>query len=808
MMTRRALMTLLTGSGLAGFGVLGSAAALAQGVSSRAVKPTPRSKPSGLPFHARFTDVAREAGLTQPAIYGGVDSKRYIVEVVGCGVAFLDYDNDGWLDVLVLSGTRLEAAPAEATNRLYKNNRDGTFTDVTAKAGLTRAGWASSVTVGDFDNDGFDDLFITGYGYDALYRNNGDGTFTDVTAKAGLAPTATRYGGGCTWIDYDRDGRLDLLVARYLDTTLEQLPKPGESADCRWKGVPVNCGPRGLPTGFVQLFHNNGDGTFTDVSKASGVAAAAKSYPMTTVVADYDHDGWPDIYVACDSTPSWLFRNQRDGTFREEALERGVALSEDGLEQAGMGIATGDFDLDGNVDLFKTHFADDTNGLYRGDGKGFFDDVTIRTGIGVETRYVGWGAGMVDLDNDGLPDLFMVTGGVYPEVERTLPAYPFRTPRLVFRNLGNGRFEELIDEAGPGVAAVHASRGCAFGDFDNDGDVDVLVVEHERAAVAAAQRRLGHRPLAQGPAGRAATSNRSAIGARVAATLRRPDAGPGRDGAIELLFGQRSPAAFRTRRGGVRRSGDPLAERPDRAHRRRQGGPAGRDPRRRRHPSDAAVPLSGAPPRLVAAAAASAPAAATAVATAAVPASAAVPAVAASVRAAVAAILIAAVGRGMAAAAAAAVTIGLFPTAAPRVLRGRRRVAHDQVGDEGQSRQAGDPDRQGGLAGARRCHAGGRDDACQSHTASRRPPGRLGKQPHRRRVDAGETAGIAEADRGRRPDVRWRLGVEQPAVAGERPLVPVVELGACRRRRRGSVRGGAAPAARCGTGRPSRTACR
>ena len=323
-----------------------------------------------------------------------------------------------------------------------------------------------------------------------------------MTAKAGLAPAAVRYGSGCTWIDYDRDGRLDLLVARYLDTTIEKLPKPGESADCRWKGVPVNCGPRGLPTGFVQLFHNNGDGTFTDVSRESGVAAAAKSYPMTTVVADYDHDGWPDIYVACDSTPSWLFRNQRDGTFREEALERGVALSEDGLEQAGMGIATGDFDLDGRVDLFKTHFADDTNGLYRGDGKGFFDDVTIRAGIGVETRYVGWGAGMADLDNDGLPDLFMVTGGVYPEVERSLPAYPFRTPRLVFRNLGNGRFEELIEEAGPGVAAVHTSRGCAFGDFDNDGDVDVLVVEHERAAVAAAQRRVRRRPLAEGAPGR------------------------------------------------------------------------------------------------------------------------------------------------------------------------------------------------------------------------------------------------------------------------------------------------------------------
>jgi hypothetical protein len=467
MMTRRTMLALLAAT---------ADAAFAQGISSRGVKPQPRGKPSGRPFLARFTDVARQAGLTQPMVYGGIDTKSYIIEVVGCGVAFLDYDNDGWLDLFVLSGTRLDGAPPDATNRLYKNNRDGTFTDVTAKAGLTRTGWASAVTVGDYDNDGYDDIFITYYGHNVLYRNNGDGTFIDVTEKAGLRHNAIRYGAGCTWVDYDRDGRLDLFVATYLKTTLEKLPKPGENRDCTWKGVPVNCGPRGLPTGGVQLFRNNGDGTFTDVSEQSGVAAASGSYPMTAVAADYDDDGWPDIYVACDSTPSWLFRNQRDGTFREEGLERGVALSEDGLEQAGMGIAIGDYDLDGQLDIFKTHFSDDTNVLYRNDGKGFFNDFTIRAGIGVETRYVGWGAGMVDLDNDGFPDLFVVTGSVYPEVEQKLPAYPFRTPRLVFRNLGDGRFEELIDEAGEGVAAVHASRGCAFGDFDNDGDVDILVM--------------------------------------------------------------------------------------------------------------------------------------------------------------------------------------------------------------------------------------------------------------------------------------------------------------------------------------------
>ncbi len=470
MLTRRSLLALLAACSA------GPTFGFAQGISSRNVKPQPRGKPSGRPFNARFTDVAKQAGLTHPIIYGGIDTKLYIVEVVGCGVAFLDYDNDGWLDVFILNGTRLEGAPDDATNRLYKNNRDGTFTDVTEKAGLTRTGWASAITVGDYDNDGFDDLFITYYGQPVLYHNNGNGTFTDVTEKAGLRQDGVRYGSGCTWVDYDRDGKLDLFVANYLNTTIEKLPKPGENRDCQWKGVPVNCGPRGLPTGFVQLFHNNGNGTFTDVSKESKVGAASGGYPMTAVAADYDNDGWPDIYVACDSTPSWLFRNQHDGTFREEGLERGAALSEDGLEQAGMGIGIGVYDLDGQLDIIKTHFADDTNVLYRNDGKGYFDDMTIRAGIGVETRYVGWGTGMIDLDNDGLPDLFVVTGSVYPEVEKTLPAYPFRTPRLVFRNLGEGRFEELIDEAGSGVSATHASRGCAFGDFDNDGDVDILVM--------------------------------------------------------------------------------------------------------------------------------------------------------------------------------------------------------------------------------------------------------------------------------------------------------------------------------------------
>ena len=515
MITRRKILTTLAGA--AGASLLGTAgASFGQGVSSRGVKAQPRGKPSGRPFLARFTDVAQQAGLTQPVIYGGLESKSYIVEVVGCGVAFIDYDNDGWLDLLVLGGTRLEGDSAGATNRLYKNNRDGTFSDVTAKAGLVRTGWASAVTVGDYDNDGFDDIFITYYGHNVLYRNNGDGTFSDVTEKARLTQGVIRYGSGCTWVDYDHDGHLDLFVANYLNTTIEKLPKPGENPDCTWKGVPVNCGPRGLPTGYVQLFHNNGDGTFTDVSKASGVAGALGSYPMTAVAADYDNDGWPDIYVACDSTPSWLFHNQRDGTFREQALERGIALSEDGMEQAGMGIGVGDYDLDGNLDIFKTNFADDTNVLYRNDGKGNFDDVTIRSGLGVETRYVGWGTGIVDLDNDGFPDLFVATGSVYPEVEKKLPSYPFKTPRLVFRNLGDGRFEELIEEAGSGISDAHASRGCAFGDFDNDGDMDVVVINiNEPPSLLRNDVSSGGHWLKVLLNG--VHSNRSAIGARVVA---------------------------------------------------------------------------------------------------------------------------------------------------------------------------------------------------------------------------------------------------------------------------------------------------
>ena len=449
---------------------------LAQGMSRRTVKPMARPASSGRPFYAQFVDVAFAAGLRAPVVYGSIDSKKYILEATGCGCAFLDYDNDGWMDIFLLSGTRLEEAPLEATSRLYKNNRNGTFTDVTEHAGLKAVGWASGVCVGDYNNDGFDDIFCTYFGQNRLYRNNGDGTFNDVTKSSGLWNEVPRWGAGCSFVDYNRDGFLDLFVSNYVDFSFEHAPVPGENVNCNWKGVPVECGPRGLPTGRHSLYRNNGDGTFTDVSKQAGISKSVDCYGMTVISADLDEDGWPDIFVACDSSPSLLFMNNHDGTFREEGVLRGVALSEDGLEQAGMGVGVGDYDLDGHLDLFKTHFADDTCGLYHNDGTGIFDDVTHASHIAVETRYICWGAGMVDLDNDGYPDIFMVTGNVYPEVGRKLPQYADKTPRAVFRNLGNRTFEELVNEAGPGVAAAHCSRGCAFGDFDNDGDLDVLVL--------------------------------------------------------------------------------------------------------------------------------------------------------------------------------------------------------------------------------------------------------------------------------------------------------------------------------------------
>ena len=444
-----------------------------------------RAAPASDPWPVTLVDVAEPAGLREVSVYGGVDQKRFIIETNGAGVALLDYDNDGWLDALVLSGTRLKEGarsdidwpPGQApTNRLYRNRRDGTFEDVTDRAGLRRTGWASSVCAGDYDNDGWLDLFVTYFGRNVLYHNRGDGRFEDTTARAGFAAKGTRWGSGCTFIDYDRDGKLDLFVANYLSFDLATAPEPGKGPNCLWKGIPVNCGPKGLPFDHNLLYHNRGDGTFEDVTEASGIGKVRERYPMTAAAADFDGDGWTDIYVACDSTAAILYRNNRDGTFTDVAMASGTAYSELGDAQAGMGLAVGDYDGDGLLDLLKTHFADDVPALYRNLGRGQFEDAAVAAGLSALNRYVEWGAGMPDLDNDGRPDVVYVTGNVYPEIERHLPQYPHRGPRVVFRNGEGGRFELVTERSGPGATTPHSSRGAAFGDIDNDGDVDVLVM--------------------------------------------------------------------------------------------------------------------------------------------------------------------------------------------------------------------------------------------------------------------------------------------------------------------------------------------
>ena len=474
---------------------------------------------AGQEFPVTFTNVAGMVGLSEPTIYGEVDKKRYIIETNGAGVAFVDYDNDGWVDLFMLSGTRLGMpAKQEPTNRLYRNKGNGTFVDVTDKAGLRHSGWASSVCVGDYNNDNYEDLFITYWGKNVLYKNNGDGSFSDVTQKAGLSTDATRWGSGCTFIDYDRDGKLDLFVANYLKFDLANTPEPGKGANCTWKGVPVNCGPKGLPTDTNLLYHNNGDGTFTDVSESSGIAKVRGRYSMTATTLDFDRDGWTDIYVACDSSASTLYRNNHDGTFTDVAVEAGCAYNEDGQAQAGMGVATGDYNGDGLIDIFKTHFSDDLPALYKNSGRGFFEDASRAAGFDI-TRYVEWGAGLVDFDNDGWPDVLIVTGSVYPEVEKIFKEYPHRGPRLVYQNLRNGRFRDVTTLMGDAILSPRSSRGCAFGDFDNDGDVDVLVMNMNEAPLLLRNEYFSK--STRGPNNWlmlnliGTKSNRSAIGARV-----------------------------------------------------------------------------------------------------------------------------------------------------------------------------------------------------------------------------------------------------------------------------------------------------
>jgi hypothetical protein len=438
-------------------------------------------------------------------------------------VAFFDFDDDGWLDIFLVNGTRFESkwtAANAPTNRLYKNNRDGTFTDVTVKAGLARTGWGQGCCVGDYNNDGNTDLLVTYWGDCVLYRNRGDGTFTDVSESSGLAKTArktpagfNRWNTGCAFLDYNRDGHLDLFIANYIDFDPKTVPVP-EGGNCRYKGLPVACGPPGLDGGKNILFRNNGDGTFADVSTASGILKTPGTYGLGVLVSDFDNDGWPDIYVANDSTSSALYRNNHDGTFTDIAIEAGVAYSPDGKPQAGMGVSAGDYDGDGNFDIVKTNFAGDTSSLYRNLGNNSFEDMTFQAGLGRNTRFLGWGAMFADFDNDGRPDIVLTNGHVYPEVGDSAAESGYRQRKVLYRNLGNGRFGDVSSEGGSGIVEQVSGRGCAVGDFDNDGDLDIVVnCINDFPQLLRCDTRDGNNWIKLRLTG--IKSNRSAIGARV-----------------------------------------------------------------------------------------------------------------------------------------------------------------------------------------------------------------------------------------------------------------------------------------------------
>jgi enediyne biosynthesis protein E4 len=439
-----------------------------------------------------FTDITAPAGLSRALnVSGSPEDKQFVLEEMGCGAAFVDYDNDGWLDIFLVNGTSFEpkAQAAKPASYLFHNNRDGTFTDVTLKAGLTHSGWGQACCVGDYDNDGFDDLFVTYWGRNVLYRNNGDGTFTDVSERAGVAGSAARWGAGCCFLDYDRDGRLDLFVANYLNFDPQKAPRPGDSAYCRYNEIPVPCGPLGFAGGTNVLYRNRGDGTFTDVSEQSGIVhprgpstmvfvgsnwRATGSYGMGAASADFDNDGWPDIYVACDTAPSLLYRNNHDGTFREIAIPAGCALDEHGVALAGMGVGVADYDGDGWLDIVRTNFSEQVTTLYRNYG-GTFEVASIRAGLGANRKYLGFGVDFFDFDNDGWSDIFIANGHVYAQIANRKLHVTYRQPKLLYRNRGDGRFEDVSSTAGSAIRAENLGRGCAFGDFDNDGDVDVLV---------------------------------------------------------------------------------------------------------------------------------------------------------------------------------------------------------------------------------------------------------------------------------------------------------------------------------------------
>jgi hypothetical protein len=430
-----------------------------------------------LVFQIDFRDIAKDANLSVANVYGGTSRKDYILETTGNGAAIFDYDGDGKNDIFIANGTRLQpqGGAEKGVPELYRNLGSGKFTNVAKEAGFGPLGWAQGVCVGDYDNDGHPDLLVTAYGHNTLYRNKGNGTFEDVSAKAHLPVTGTRYGSGCSFLDYDRDGYLDLFVANYVDLDLAATPHPGQGEFCIWKNIPVMCGPRGLPKAHNVLYHNNRDGTFTDVSEIAGILKPGGRYGLGVAAADFDNDGWPDIYVACDMTPSLLFHNLHNGTFEERGAEAGVAYNFNGDLQAGMGAAVADYDGDGLLDIAKTNFSGDLTSLYHNDDGKFFTDVSLDAGLRTR-QLLGWGVAFVDVDDDGWRDLMVANGHVYPEVEGKNLGDTYLQSTVLYRNLGKGKFQDVTADAGPALRVARPARGLAYGDLDGDGRPEVVIV--------------------------------------------------------------------------------------------------------------------------------------------------------------------------------------------------------------------------------------------------------------------------------------------------------------------------------------------
>ena len=422
-----------------------------------------------------FRDTTKEAGLDKFHHRGGTPEKLTILDSLGSGVALLDFDNDGWLDIYLLNGGTVQALKGQEPfprAMLLHNNHDGTFTDVTEKAGVANERWGVGVAVGDYDNDGWPDIYVSNYGKNRLYHNNHDGTFTDVAEKAGV--TVGTWSTGPTWGDYDHDGLLDLFVPGYVKYDVDHPPRGGKP--CQFRGVNVFCGPQGLPGESDHLFHNNGDGTFTDVSVKAGVSDPSGGYGLASVFVDMDDDGWLDLAVANDSVPSFLYRNRHDGTFEEIGVASGFALADDGHAQASMGIAVGDYNRDGKVDFYVSSFSDDYNSLYRNEGGGNFSEVAYRSGLGYPTiPFVSWGTAFMDFDNDGLLDIFVANGHVYPTVDQQDWGFTYAERPQLFRNLDGAKFQEVPPATGSGLADVITPRGAAFGDLFNDGHIDVVI---------------------------------------------------------------------------------------------------------------------------------------------------------------------------------------------------------------------------------------------------------------------------------------------------------------------------------------------